>query len=391
MIRRANRIFQQQNQVLLALGTGVLVIVVAVSWFILDDSGSRGPIERQRSIDLPADKVNPQELWMAQADAERKLMKQRMDQLEALSLEYKKREEQEGASKEVLQGEVSRLRHELEAVRQTPMVIQNDPFAYSSSVSPDPYRSARPQLLEVVMDKPSRSKVLNVEQVVPAGTTVRALLVSSVDASCGIGAASDPQPVKLRILDDGHLPKSVMAKLKGGLIIASAYGNLSSERVYMRIERMTQTKSSGDFVETAVTGFVTGEDGKFGIRGVVADRSDKLVKSAAISGFFSGISQFLQATTNAQDIRDATRGLPNSLRWDIVKDSGLNGAGNAMDKLSEYYIRRAEQLQPVIQVAAGRIVDITFTHGAAVGDLHTQDKVRQIRESTRDTIHAQGS
>ena len=36
--------------------------------------------------------------------------------------------------------------------------------------------------------------------------------------------------------------------------------------------------------------------------------------------------------------------------------------------LSKYYIERAESLQPVIQVGAGRKVDIIFTEGAFFGN-----------------------
>ena len=36
-----------------------------------------------------------------------------------------------------------------------------------------------------------------------------------------------------------------------------------------------------------------------------------------------------------------------------------------MDKLSEYYIKRAEQLQPVLQVAAGRTVDVVLSRESA--------------------------
>jgi hypothetical protein len=44
-----------------------------------------------------------------------------------------------------------------------------------------------------------------------------------------------------------------------------------------------------------------------------------------------------------------------------------SGATTALDRLSQYYIDRAEQLQPVIQVAAGQVVDIVFTEGTAIG------------------------
>jgi len=42
--------------------------------------------------------------------------------------------------------------------------------------------------------------------------------------------------------------------------------------------------------------------------------------------------------------------------------------GGALDKYADFYIKRAEQMQPVIQVAAGRKVDIVFTQGVDFAD-----------------------
>ena len=78
-----------------------------------------------------------------------------------------------------------------------------------------------------------------------------------------------------------------------------------------------------------------------------------------------------------------TRHDVNEFSFDIVKQSCANGASNAFDMLADYYIKRAEQVMPVIQVTAGRIVDITFTHQTELGDLYTKEKVKEIRENSR--------
>ena len=222
---------------------------------------------------------------------------------------------------------------------------------------------------------------LGVDKVIPAGTSVKALLVSSVDATCAVYSSSDPIPVKLRLLDNGHLPKKVQVLLKGGIIIGSAYGNLSSERIYMRLERMTQVKPSGDFVSTSVAGYISGEDGKFGVRGTIVDKSENIVKNAAISGFLGGASQALQglASKNAVDSWNTY-----NTSSDLIRQGGAKGVSNAFDMLADYYIRRAEQVQPVIQVNAGRIVDVTFTHEVPIGDLHVKERITKLRQNSRE-------
>ena len=95
------------------------------------------------------------------------------------------------------------------------------------------------------------------------------------------------------------------------------------------------------------------------------------------------MSDFLKATNNAQDIRDATRGLPNTLRWDLIKEGAASGASNGLDKLSDYYIKRAEQVLPIIEIPAGIEVDITFGLGTDVGDLNNKNRVQKVREESR--------
>ena len=65
------------------------------------------------------------------------------------------------------------------------------------------------------------------------------------------------------------------------------------------------------------------------------------------------------------------------------------GASSALDRLSQYYIDRAEQLQPVIQIAAGQVVDIVFTEGTFIGSQNTREAIEKTRESARGQISQQ--
>jgi conjugal transfer pilus assembly protein TraB len=148
----------------------------------------------------------------------------------------------------------------------------------------------------------------------------------------------------------------------------------------MRLERLTQVDAKGNAIETEVVGYVSGEDGKFGVRGTVIDRSAKIVKNAAASGFLGGIGQVLQASVTRNSVDSWNT---YSIGKNAAAKGAANGTSSAFDMLAEYYIKRAEQVQPVLQVNAGRIVDITFTHGFAMGDLHIKEKLREIRQNGR--------
>ncbi|WP_371218369.1 conjugal transfer protein TraB [Orientia tsutsugamushi] len=45
-----------------------------------------------------------------------------------------------------------------------------------------------------------------------------------------------------------------------------------------------------------------GEDGRYGIKGIVVDKSSKVVRMAALNGVFSNIDKFLQAKAIKPDM-----------------------------------------------------------------------------------------
>jgi conjugal transfer pilus assembly protein TraB len=400
MIFKSQIIFKKQKKILKLCLLGIIGVSL-----VLGIAGSRGkksqPTRTKSPVaELPTDKVNPEEIWMSRIEGEGKAVRQELDYLKGLVLQNKATQEEKDKENIELRKEIAKLKREMREKPQqmatvVPPVISSVPsFGRSTDdlsgliidqvIEVDVPVPAVfcPPLVEYIMIEPER-KVSHVRQSIPAGTTVRALLVSSVDAPVGIHCPANPQPIKLRILDNGHLPKGVEVELKGGIVIGSAYGDLSSERVFIRLERLTQVRADGEFVETQIAGFVSGEDGRYGVRGLVVDKAAKMVLNATASGLLSGASQFLQATVNYQNVHNATKGLPNNLAWDLIKEGSLCGCTNSAEILSEYFIKKAEQVQPVIEVAAGRIVDITFTQGAEVGDLHTHERLETIRQDSR--------
>lgn len=233
-----------------------------------------------------------------------------------------------------------------------------------------------------IFSKPTLSTKRNVITEIPAGTVVKCLLVSSADCSVGISTSSDPNTVLLQPIANGKLPKKVQVALKGSRILGTAVGDIASERVRIRTERLTLMQgSNGDFIETSIAGFVSGEDGKEGLRGVVCDRSGAIISRAAFASFLQGVGASVQATLNNQTIEKVSKvgGTQSILDVDTFRNAGVGGANTAMNKLAEYYIKRAEQLQPVIQVKAGRVVDVVFLKSVKLGEKNIQKNIQQER------------
>jgi conjugal transfer pilus assembly protein TraB len=207
----------------------------------------------------------------------------------------------------------------------------------------------------------------NVDNYVPAGSYARAVLTSGVVASTALQSSGHPQPMVLRLVDDGHLPRGFGSAMRDNVLIAACYGDLSSERVQCRLESMSWVEKDGVTVEKKVEGWIVGEDGRPGLRGEVVDRSGEAVRDTMIAGMLSGLSGFLKQEATSSVYPVSPFGQTNALKGkQALGGAASSGTSNAMDKLAEFSIKRAEQMQPVILIASGRVVDVVFQKGVDI-------------------------
>ena len=204
----------------------------------------------------------------------------------------------------------------------------------------------------------------------PAGNHAEAVVIAGVDASAGIVSQSDPRPVLLRITSPAWTAaeegRALEVDLAGCTVTGAAHGDLSSEKVYVRLRTLTCAGDTPDaLIETEVAGFVAGA-GKTGVRGPVVSREGALVEKAFLTGAVSGLGEGVARAFEPQALATGpgTAAVTNTSIDDIAR-SGLGaGAGSAGRKVADYLIRRAEQYQPVIQLQAGTRVAVVFIEGA---------------------------
>lgn len=235
-------------------------------------------------------------------------------------------------------------------------------------------------------ENPKSKLPKTVDTTIPAGAFAKTVLLSGLDASSAMTASSDPRPMLLRLIDFGTLPRRFQSDLKNCHCTASAYGDLSSERVYARLEKLTCVeRKTGEIIETQVAGYIAGPDGKAGIRGIVASKDGQFLGRSLIGGVFAGLSnvanpQNRQVQGNPFMPEGKQPSPPNV--GDLFTSGMASGASSALDRLSQYYIDRAEQLQPVIQIAAGQVVDIVFTEGTFIGSQDVKESIASQREAS---------
>ena len=205
---------------------------------------------------------------------------------------------------------------------------------------------------------------------VPAGSYAEAVVLAGADASAGVQSQGDPRPVLLRLTSPAYGAAAdgvaETSGVEGCTVTAAAYGDLSSEKVYVRLQTMACVGDvAGTVIETPVAGFVAG-GGKAGVRGPVVSREGALVQKAFLSGVFSGFGQSASQSFGPQAVL-AGGGVATIGNQDLgdLGRAGLGaGVGTAGQEVSDYLIRRAEQYQPVIQLAAGTPVTVVFLEGA---------------------------
>ena len=225
-------------------------------------------------------------------------------------------------------------------------------------------RAARPEAPPVVVeDSPDY---------LPPNSYAPARVIVGVDASAGVASQTDPLPVVLRITGPARSVtqngKVLTTRIQGCVVNGAARGDLSSEKVYVKLARMTCDQPGGRVAVSEVKGFISFA-GKSGVRGRVVSREGSLVSQALLAGIIGGFGRGFSANANSvfSGVRanaDGTR--PKLSPGDILGGGVGQGAGDAADTVSKYLIERAEQYQPVVEMPTGIQVEIVFLDGVYV-------------------------
>jgi conjugal transfer pilus assembly protein TraB len=200
----------------------------------------------------------------------------------------------------------------------------------------------------------------------PAGSILTGVMLNGMDAPTSQGSRRDPFPSTLRIQHEAILPNRFRADVKECFLIVSGYGDLSSERAYLRGETISCIRDDGGVIEARVDSYAVGEDGKAGVRGRLVSKQGAMIARSMMAGFMSGAA-------NAFDV-DAvpviqTGSVGNQTQYQsnfspsMFQGAAAQGASNALDRIAQFYVDMAEGIFPVIEVDAGRQIELILTRG----------------------------
>jgi conjugal transfer pilus assembly protein TraB len=414
----------------LTLGAGLLVVAaLALLVATAPDDRARGDAERRRMVANILTDVDPRDLGidglgrrMNALEGEVRKIAYSLEQLgldaadsegaQAHLLQTLRRERE--AELEALQGQLRVLRDEVSARDQaqppsaaatftpptSPASRSAGTFAPPGTPSAparpepppldqlfDPPPAARPRPAEKpasatpalsirhVQDDAAGSEPTPAEQAdgavpevrIPAGSILRGVFLSGMDAPTGRAARQDPYPALLRLKHNAILPNRFRADIRECFLLVGGFGDLGSERVYLRAESINCVRHDGRTLEVAIDGYAVGEDGKVGVRGRLVNKQGQVIGRAMQVSFLQGFSR-LFSTVPVASVATGGGTVPYQqvLSAESMQGAAIAGTGKALDRLAEYYLDLAENIFPVLEVDAGRGVEVILNRGVGL-------------------------
>lgn len=203
--------------------------------------------------------------------------------------------------------------------------------------------------------------------VIPANSFLSGYLLTGFDAPTGGKAQRHPVPVVIRIKSDAILPNGYRADIKECFMGGDAYGDLSSERAYIRLTSLSCMSKEGEAIEKKIRAYVSGEDGKVGLSGRPISKQGAILARNALAVFLEGVAKAFTANNVTYSVQPT--GVVAVPKPGTVLKSGLfSGAGATAGKLSDFYMERANEIYSIIEVNAGRPVDVVLLEKIVFGE-----------------------
>lgn len=390
---------RRKKQMILAGAAGSLILIVGAGSVFMMDSGTEEEAVEVQTVELqPVGSIENEDAWrrsVAEEDGMRQM------QMEELQQELDASRENNAAIIEQmnnLNAQIADLqsRPTQEVVREVsvttpaPSVSYTPPANYPAPAASTPVASSpalpsptgnpdvlnsspaygapvaqtpkEPRKLEIITFESRGGGKNNSNEdntLIPTTSFVAATLLNGADAPTGGQAQSNPLPIVLQVKNPANLPNGHKANIKNCRFLAAAWGDLSSERMFARIETLSCV-INGKSYEMPAKGYIVGEDGKTGMRGRLVSKKGKLLGLSFLSGVVSAtgsVASSIGSTTTA------IGGLSTSTvsGSDAARAALGGGVSEGSNTLAEYYREQAERLFDVIEIDAGRSPEVLIT------------------------------
>lgn len=204
---------------------------------------------------------------------------------------------------------------------------------------------------------------------IPAGSMFAGVILTGLDAPTSGVAQKNPTPVTIRVKREAVLPNYASIDVRECFVIASGYGQLSTERALLRAETLSCVRGDGQVIENAIDAYIVGTDGKVGVPGRLVSKQGQMIAQTLIAGTLGGIGQALSRSRVPALNVDPTKGesLYESDSVSSIMQSGVSGGlGSATNMIAKFYLDMAKETFPVVEIPAGEVATVVITRGSTL-------------------------
>lgn len=232
-------------------------------------------------------------------------------------------------------------------------------------------------------EKPAEKKQRSFNDLLPTGSIIRAKLVNGMDAPTMSQAKDNPLITHMLITDLAILPNKYKYDVRQCFVLGEGYGDLSSERVYIRTNNLSCITEDGEHIDFDLKGYVAGEDGKIGLRGEVVSKQGAVIARAIVAGFVDGVGKAFSQVGNSVQVTPFGTTTTNSdiSSSELAKKGAYSGLSAGASRLADFYLKLADQVFPIIEIAAGREVDIVISSKREMITLEEEEARAQAANS----------
>ncbi|KAF6672739.1 F-type conjugal transfer pilus assembly protein TraB [Pantoea sp. EKM21T] len=217
---------------------------------------------------------------------------------------------------------------------------------------------------------------------IPSGSFSEAVMIEGADANASVTGQQNTAAVVITLVGDVSMPNGKTYSMDQCRVTGEIWGDISSERGEVRTRNISCILKNGKHIDMPFKGHVAYQ-GKQGIRGKPVMRNGVIVGYAGAAGLMSGFGEGIQSAATP------TVGLGGSASvgaGDIFKQGFGGGASKAADTLSQYWIKRAEQYHPVIDIGAGNAVTVVFQDGFRLETIEDAEAEKAKQEAPQAAV-----
>ncbi len=199
----------------------------------------------------------------------------------------------------------------------------------------------------------------------PGNTIFHGVLLTGAVVPVGKDSEENPVPVLMRVKEDAILANNFSADVKECFLSASGTGDLSSERVEFRAERLVCIREDGGVLETPIEMWSVGEDGMAGVRGKLVHKAGALVAQATLAATVDSFAKMFSAAP-VPTLSTTASGetlYQQAMSSDALQAASMKGISGGMDRLTEYLMDLADEILPVLEVHALREIGFVMVKG----------------------------